>query len=386
MKRNVTVFTGLQYADEDKRKIAKFKYQNADIVVHTTLLNNKSFKVSLNDGNESLIKLVPESILCNNITTVIGPENIINLQELIFEFAELKKAGIQVSPDNLKISDRVKITISYNSKVLNTANECDIIMHDLFNTEKLKGEISRIVHSYKFFDGKGSACNIISDLVKEYTAIYEHLKEYVCDVSYYVNEQIKKDKKVIVQGPQVFSDIGNKLSSVGISEANVKEVIGIMKAYTSTNSAENLPTIMDEECAQKLENIESEIDCSYGSKKYGYLDLAFIRYACLTNKIDNICINNIDVIGKVLNHNMRVCCAYGYKDKFINYVPYDLEECEPIYLPISYGGWDISNTKISEYSDLPESCKKFVAIVEFFLEVPVKYISFSNSDKVIIKN
>ena len=44
----------------------------------------------------------------------MGPGMVIDIKHLAGEMKKLREAGIRISPDNLKISDRAVITMPYN--------------------------------------------------------------------------------------------------------------------------------------------------------------------------------------------------------------------------------------------------------------------------------
>ena len=110
------------------------------------------------------------------------------------------------------------------------------------------------------------------------------------------------------------------------------------------------------------------------------------KYGC---GIDVLCINHLDTLGKIgmeLGY-VKVCVAYSYMGKIINYYPDNTRLThtipEPVYETIE-GGWEIDES-MKTFDSLPEKAKQFIEIVERISEIPVKFVGTGPANDDIIE-
>ena len=98
------VVVGSQWGDEGKGKIVDWLSEQADVVVrfqgghnagHTLVIGNSVYKLSL----------LPSGVVRGGKLSVIGNGVVIDPQALLAEIAQLKKQGVDVTPDNLRIAE-----------------------------------------------------------------------------------------------------------------------------------------------------------------------------------------------------------------------------------------------------------------------------------------
>ena len=126
------VILGAQWGDESKGKLTDVfaadadivaRYQGGDNAGHTIVLGEKTF----------ILHLIPSGILRPDTVNVIGNGVVINLETLFGEIDRLQAQRIEVSSDNLKISDRAHLIMPYHKVVeqWETDGECYQNRHDL---------------------------------------------------------------------------------------------------------------------------------------------------------------------------------------------------------------------------------------------------------------
>jgi adenylosuccinate synthase len=71
---------------------------------------------------------------------------------------------------------------------------------------------------------------------------------------------------------------------------------------------------------------------------------------------------------------VKVCVAYEYKGKTIDYLPADLENVKPIYK--TFKGWDKS-VGVRKFEDLPQTAQEYVKLIEEISKTKVGIISTS---------
>jgi len=71
---------------------------------------------------------------------------------------------------------------------------------------------------------------------------------------------------------------------------------------------------------------------------------------------------------------VKVCVAYEYNGKTIDYVPVDLENVKPIYK--TFKGWN-GSVGARKFEDLPQSAQDYVKLIEEISQTKVGIISTS---------
>ena len=96
------VVVGSQWGDEGKGKIVDWLSEQADIVVrfqgghnagHTLVIDGKVYKLSL----------LPSGVVRGGKLSVIGNGVVIDPQALLAEIGQLKKQGVSVTPENMRM-------------------------------------------------------------------------------------------------------------------------------------------------------------------------------------------------------------------------------------------------------------------------------------------
>ena len=112
----LTAIVGINWGDEGKGRVVDLLSESQDIVVRYQGGNNAGHTV-VNDRGEFILNLLPSGITRPNVVCVMGNGMAIDLKHLHGEIERLRSAGIEISPANLKISDRAVITMPYHVRL-----------------------------------------------------------------------------------------------------------------------------------------------------------------------------------------------------------------------------------------------------------------------------
>ena len=113
--RNVVV-VGSQWGDEGKGKIVDWLSNVADVVVrfqgghnagHTLVIDKKIFK----------LRLLPSGIVRKGKISILGNGVVIDPWSLLDEIDEIKKKGINVSPENFMISESASLILPFHKEM-----------------------------------------------------------------------------------------------------------------------------------------------------------------------------------------------------------------------------------------------------------------------------
>jgi len=113
--KNIVV-VGSQWGDEGKGKIVDWLSDQADVVVrfqgghnagHTLVIDGKVFK----------LRLLPSGIVRKGKISILGNGVVIDPWALLDEIKEIKKQGVEVTPDNFMISESASLILPFHREM-----------------------------------------------------------------------------------------------------------------------------------------------------------------------------------------------------------------------------------------------------------------------------
>lgn len=415
---------GTQWGDEGKGKVVDYLAEQADVVVRSQGGNNAGHTVVVDDKAFAL-RLLPSGILYNDKINIVGPGVVIDPKVLLGEIANLKKEG--KSADSLRISDRAHVIFPYHNrldeaeeaskgalKVGTTKNGigpcyadkvnrvgiriCDLMNEDVFKEKlaynvKIKNKILTDVYSFEPVD--------FDQILKDYLAYAEELRPMVCDTQALLIEAIKSGKKVLFEGAQAtmldldhgtypFVTSSHPLSGgasvgAGVGPNYLKNIYGVVKAYTTRVGAGPFPSELLDETGELLRQTGHEFGTVTGRpRRTGWLDLKVVSYAAGLNSLDYLAITRLDILDKL--PEIKICVGYTHNGEEVKGFPADLhflEECKPVYETLP--GWQTDISGIREYAKLPENARRYVERIAEVTGVPLGIVSVGpNREQTIV--
>ena len=109
----LTSITGINWDDEGKGRMVDLLSQDYDIVARYQGGDNAGHTVK-NERGKFVLNLIPSGILRPDVVCVMGGGMVIDPEHLEKEIAALTEKGVEISPKNLKISDRATITMPFH--------------------------------------------------------------------------------------------------------------------------------------------------------------------------------------------------------------------------------------------------------------------------------
>lgn len=421
--KNVNVVLGLFYGDEGKGKIIDYLSKRHKYAVRFSGGNNAGHSIEV-DGKKFAFHLIPSGILNKNVKAVLGNGVVIDPKVLIEEINNLKDNGYSV--DNLYISDKAHVILPYHieldgmledirkSRKIGTTKRgigpaycdkyerCGIRMEDFISDnfkELLKENVKNKNVILKAF---GYEELDYKKIYKEYSEYANVLKPYVCDTITMLHQAITNNEKILCEGaqatlldidfgsyPYVTSSspsIGGLSTGTGIGGRYVKDVIGVIKAYSSRVGEGPYVTELTDSVGDNIRELGHE----YGTttkrpRRCGWLDIVALNYAVMINGVNAIAMNHLDTIGKL--DKIKLCVAYKYngkETKFFNTNMDFLKNSTPVYEEFDGNFGDISKCK--SFDELPENAKKYVRRIEELINCKVKYLGTGPSREDIIVN
>ena len=417
---------GSQWGDEGKGKVIDFLATQADVVIRGQGGNNAGHTLVV-DGKKFALRLIPSGILNPNTINVIGNGIVFDPKGFFEEIEMLESNGI--STKNIKISDRAHIVFPYHKELDGLAEEargdnkigttkkgigpcymdktersgirvCDLMNKEVF-AKKLKLQIEA---KNKIVTGvyEKEAMFDFDEIYNEFIVYAEKMKPYVADTTVIVYDAIKANKKVLFEGAQgTLLDLdlgtypfvtsshpvsGGFAVGAGVGPNMIKDVVGIVKAYTTRVGEGPFVTELFDEIGERIRIQGHEFGTVTGrARRCGWFDAVIVKYAARVNGLTSISFMLLDVLTGF--DKIKICTAYKMGDEIINNFPASLEDlakCEPVYEELD--GWNEDITKVEKFDDLPENAKKYIARIEELIGVNVDLVSVGpNRTQTIIR-
>jgi adenylosuccinate synthase len=408
----IDVLLGLQWGDEGKGKIVDFFAPNYDIIARFQGGPNAGHTLYVN-GEKIVLHQIPSGIFHENTTNLIGSGVVLDPVTLKNEFNKVAAFGVDCKK-NLSIAERTHLILpthraldkasemskgvekigstlkgigpAYMDKTGRNGLRVGDILDKNFTTQyiRLRLKHQKLLDSFGFQED-------ITEWEEEFFEALELMRQLkIVNGEYFINEQISKGKKVLAEGAQgsmldvdfgtfPFVTSSNTISAgvctgLGVAPQKIKEVLGVTKAYCTRVGSGPFPTELHDDTGEMLRKVGSEFGATTGRpRRCGWIDLVALNFACMINGVTQIVMTKADVLDGF--EELNVCESYRINGKEQSMVPYQMmkTQIEPIYK--SFKGWQSDITKIKSVENIPGQMKEYLAHINQFLGVPIKYIS-----------
>lgn len=414
---SATVVIGAQWGDEGKGKLIDVLAASADMVVRFQGGSNAGHTLVVN-GKKTVLHLIPSGILHQDKICLIASGVVIDIFGLIEEIKKLKAAGLQISSNQLMISDNATALLPYH-KALDQAREKALsegkigttgkgigpayedraarralIMSDLFDSKTLLQKLEFVLKEKNIlfknlYDLPEIKAQDIYDQIQ--TALPELTDFRTADVSLMISQKLKLGKRLLFEGAQgTLLDIhhgtypfvtssstlaGSGSISAGVGPHHLSKIVGVFKAYCTRVGSGPFPTELINATGEKLQKDGHEFGSTTGrARRCGWLDLVALKYAIRLNGINSLALMKLDVLSS--HDQIGVCTGYKLDNNVINEFPTSTEmvsRVEPIieFLP----GWKEDITSIKSMKDLPRTALNYIEFISQFVACPIDVIS-----------
>jgi adenylosuccinate synthase len=408
----IDVLLGLQWGDEGKGKIVDFFAPNYDIIARFQGGPNAGHTLYVN-GEKIVLHQIPSGIFHERTNNLIGSGVVLDPVTLKKEFDKVAAFGVDCRK-NLCIAERTHLILpthraldkasemskgvekigstlkgigpAYMDKTGRNGLRVGDILDKNFTTQyiRLRLKHQKLLDSFGFQED-------ITEWEEEFFEALELMRQLkIVNGEYYINDQIRQGKKVLAEGAQgsmldvdfgtfPFVTSSNTISAgvctgLGVAPQKIREVLGVTKAYCTRVGSGPFPTELHDDTGEMLRKVGSEFGATTGRpRRCGWIDLVALNFACMINGVTQIVMTKADVLDAF--EELNVCEAYQINGKDQAMVPYQMmkTKIDPQYK--SFPGWQTDITKIKSFENLPRQMKEYIAHINQFLGVPVKYIS-----------
>ena len=407
---------GINWGDEGKGRMVDLIARDFDVVVRYQGGNNAGHTV-VNEYGSFGLHLIPSGIFSEGVVNVLGNGVVIDPESLWKEMEGLRAAGVRVTPENFKISDRASIVFPYHLQLDGLEEERlkdkkygstrrgiapvysdkyqkkTIMMGEILHPDYLKARLQGILEWKNLtltgvYGAEPNEFGRIYDWVMRYGG---YLKDYICDTTELLTNAQRQGKNIMFEAQlgalrdidfgiypytsSSYSIAGYACIGAGIPGSHVDRTVGIVKAYSTCVGEGPFTAEWFGPEADKLREAGHEYGVSTGRpRRVGPLDLVATRYGCLIQGATELTLTKLDVLSYL--DEIPVCTAYELDGERTDRFPFpaDLDRAKPVFesLP-GWGGIDIGGVR--RFEDLPKNAQDYVLYVEKALGVHIRYVS-----------
>ena len=410
-----TVVIGAQWGDEGKGKIVDHLAERAAAVVRYQGGNNAGHTVTIGD---KILKLhqVPSGITRPHVAAILGHGMVINPPALVEEIEMLEGEGFSTA--NLHISANAHLVMPYHllldeleetlrgEQSLGTTKRGigpaytdkfarrGLRMQDLIDRDRFARQVAFALKRVnleltRIFDAKPFE---VEEIVEAYAPAAERLAPFVEDTALFVQRLLAQGKNILMEGAQAtMLDIdygtypyvtsssptaGGACQGSGVSPVQIKEIIGVVKAYTSRVGKGPFPTELQDEIGDWIRERGHEYGTTTGRpRRCGWIDVVSLRYAMRVNGYTGLALTRLDVLSEL--NELKLCVAYRLPDGSITEdYPLDtnvLAQASAIYETMP--GWEENVSSARTWEELPASVQAYAQRLSELLGMPVDLLS-----------
>ncbi len=408
------VIVGAQWGDEGKGKLTDLLAERADVVVRFQGGNNAGHTI-VRDGEEFKFHLIPSGILYPGKTCVVGNGVVIDPAVLIGELDGLRRRGID--PGGLRISANAHLIMPYHV-MLDTAGEARLGKLEIGTTKRGIGpcyadKAARLgIRVQDLLDPKILRKKIMAALepkqqmlrpfardpkldlhamTEEYLRYGHRIEPFIADTAHLCWTALDAGRTVIFEGAQgtlldldhgtyPFVTSSNPIAGAacvgaGVGPADIDEVWGVAKAYTTRVGAGPFPTELDDELGARIRERGGERGTTTGrDRRTGWLDLVALRYAVRLNTLSALAMTKLDVLSGI--DPLRVAIRYRSSEgALLDELPYHqsvLHAAEAEYEELP--GFDAEIGACRSEAELPREARDYLDFVSEHAGAPIRLV------------
>jgi adenylosuccinate synthase len=414
----VIVVIGAQWGDEGKGKIVDLLAERFDLVARYQGGHNAGHSVKVGEKSYAL-HLIPSGIIHPGKTCVLGNGMVIDPKAFFQEADRLSEQGLEVTPARVKVSSRAHLILPYhraldhtseerlgNEKVGTTlrgigpayedkAGRRGIRVADALDSELLRSRIERNINDANLIikEYRGTQLDA-AQVFDEIAPLVERLEPFVTDTTYFINNEIRAGRTVLVEGAQATlldvdhgtypfvtsssTTAGGACAGLGLAPKRITGVLGIVRTYMTRVGEGPFPTEMLEgeaEIGQLIRERGREYGVSTGRpRRCGWFDAFATRYVADINGFDTVALTKLDILDAL--DEIKVCTGYRLRGKMCESFPavsQELRDVEPVYETLP--GWKTSTEGVTDMDELPGAARDYVSFISERIGVPVGLVS-----------
>ena len=417
---------GINWGDEGKGRMVDYLTQRFDVVVRYQGGGNAGHTV-VNELGKFALHLLPSGIFCSGVVNILGNGVAVDLENLKSEMDTVRAAGVAITPENLKISDRASLLLpwhreldaleeqrlkdkKYGSTKQGIApfygdkyQKKTVMAGELLHPEHLREHLADLLEwknliLTKVYGAKGYTMDELMEWVETYGAA---MKPYITDTTRVLREAQAAGKSILFEaqlgalrdldyGIYPYTTSSNSIAAYapvgsGLPTAKIDEVVGVVKAYSSCVGEGPFVCEWFGEEAEQLRDAGDEYGAKTGRpRRVGPIDLVATRYGVQMQGATNIALTKLDVLSYM--DKIPLCAHYELDGKQTDEFPFPVlqQDAKPV---VEYmDGWQCDISGARSWEELPEAARRYVEYVEQAIGCHIGYVSVGpERDSLIIR-
>ena len=416
---------GINWGDEGKGRMVDYLTDHYDVVVRYQGGGNAGHTV-VNEKGKFALHLLPSGIFRDGVVNILGNGVALDCENLLKEMETLRAAGVIITPENLKVSDRASLLLPWHRELdaLEEARLADkkygstkqgiapfygdkyqkktVQACELLHPEHLKEHLADLLEwknlmLQKIYGAKGYTMDELMAWVNTYCGA---IKPYITDTGRFLRNAQKEGKSILFEaqlgalrdidyGIYPYTSGSSTIAAyapigAGIPEARLDTIIGIMKAYSTCVGEGPFTCEMFGDEATALRDAGGEYGAATGRpRRVGGFDVVASRYGVKMQGCTSIALTKLDVLSYL--DKIPVCVAYEIDGERVERFPIGvkLAKAKPIYEYLPGFHCDISGCR--KVSDLPKEALDYVHYLEGAVGCRIKYVSVGPDRDAYIK-
>ncbi len=420
---SISAIVGAQWGDEGKGRVVDYLATKADLCIRFQGGDNAGHTV-INDKGKFALHIIPSGIFNPETTNIVGAGTVVNFDTMTVELDSIRKAG--VDGENLFIDKRAHLIMPFHctldgaeeaSKAKNwkigttkkgigptysdKAARSGIRAVDILDEERLTKRLNMLLprknRELAYFGLPEVTLEEMLEVCRKWKEVYGNK---IIDSVPVIRDAYENNKNILLEGQLgIMRDLdwgiypyttssnptaGGTCSGAGIAPNRIDEIIGVVKAYSTSVGGGPFMTELFDEDGDKLRAIGHEYGATTGRpRRCGWFDAVAADYSCWINGFTDIAITKLDI----LDHfdTIKVCTAYEVNGEVINYLPETAlqEIAKPIYK--EYKGWKCDTSNARKWEDLPKEAQDYCLEIGKLVGARIKFISVGpERDQIII--
>ena len=420
---SVTAIVGAQWGDEGKGRVVDYLAQKAEVVIRFQGGDNAGHTV-INEKGKFALHIIPSGIFNPKTTCIVGAGTVVNFETMATELASIANAGVDGS--NLFIDRRAHLIMPFHCQLdgaeeaskksgwavgttkrgigpcySDKASRVGIRAADILDPSRLRTRLEMLLpQKNRQLAYYGLPETDVEELMELCEKWRQQFGSQIIDTLPVLRDAIMQKKHVLLEGQLgIMRDLdwgiypyttssnpsaGGACSGAGISPRRIDEIIGVVKAYSTSVGGGPFPTELIDADGEKLRSVGLEFGATTGRpRRCGWFDAVATSFSCWVNGFTGIAITKLDILDTF--ETIKVCTGYMIDGELVTDLPdtSGQDKAVPVYEEME--GWMSSTAEARTWEDLPVKAQAYVKRLAELTGAPIKFISVGpERDQIII--
>ena len=406
---------GINWGDEGKGRMVDLLTEHFDVVIRYQGGGNAGHTV-VNDRGKFALHLLPSGIFRPGVVNILGNGVALDAENLWREMEELRSRGIDISPENLLISDRASLLLPWHRELdaLEEARLKDrkygstkqgiapfysdkyqkktVLAGELFYPEELAVHLRELLEwKNLILTGVYGADPFSEDQLFSWVAEYgEKIKPYICDTGAFLRQAEAGGKKLLFEaqlgalrdldyGIYPYTTSSNAIAAYapvgsGLPTLKLDEIVGVVKAYSTCVGEGPFVSELFGEEADALREAGAEYGAKTGRpRRVGAFDMVATRYGVRVQGATALALTKLDVLSYLTE--IPVCTHYDVGGRLTDEFPFPTALSAAVPVTEQLEGWACDISGVRTWKDLPAAARRYVETIEERVGCPIRWVS-----------